>query len=455
MAGRARARHRGARRHPIRRPVCIGTEHGLAQRAGAGRADLRAAGDAREPRRADRPGGGRRPARSRCSRATPGARAPRSAPWRSPCCCSCPPASGRSSRSGPSCSRCRCSQPASLLLRSESRAPSHRIWLLVPLLALWGNLHGAVLTGAAVAGAYLIFQRGCCAAGREPCGDGAPRRSGAVREPRRSGRCRLTCLARAAQRGRAGQAIGLWAPLSPHRWLDVAFGLWRSPDAEGALRARPRVWSSSHCPGLALLTLHAARGGVWLALYAAPLAAAGFGGHGGSEAHSVLAGRVAGCSIAEGLTSMAAANMARRPRSCSARVVTRTLALAHGTPVPARICWPSRLPCGGASRRASPIDAFASRISASTSTAARRARGRRRAQRTPRARGARAAQQQGRAPTAHGRTLPPHRLSSTRPPLTRALRRTNLGAATRRWACRECPRAAHLLAPTRSCDSRG
>ena len=47
-----------------------------------------------------------------------------------------------------------------LLLRSETREPSRRIWLLVPLLAVWGNLHGAVLTGAAVAGAYLVFERG-------------------------------------------------------------------------------------------------------------------------------------------------------------------------------------------------------------------------------------------------------------------------------------------------------
>ncbi len=47
-----------------------------------------------------------------------------------------------------------------LLLRSETRLPSNRIWLLVPLFALWGNLHGAVLTGAAVAGAYLVFERG-------------------------------------------------------------------------------------------------------------------------------------------------------------------------------------------------------------------------------------------------------------------------------------------------------
>ena len=38
-----------------------------------------------------------------------------------------------------------------LLLRAEAR-PSRRIWLLVPLVVLWSNLHGGVLTGVAVAG---------------------------------------------------------------------------------------------------------------------------------------------------------------------------------------------------------------------------------------------------------------------------------------------------------------
>jgi hypothetical protein len=46
-----------------------------------------------------------------------------------------------------------------LLLRSEARAPSKRIWLLVPLIAVWANLHGAVLVGLAVAAAYLLLER--------------------------------------------------------------------------------------------------------------------------------------------------------------------------------------------------------------------------------------------------------------------------------------------------------
>ena len=46
-----------------------------------------------------------------------------------------------------------------LLLRMQARAPSRQIWLVVPLFALWSNLHGAALVGIAVMGAYLIFER--------------------------------------------------------------------------------------------------------------------------------------------------------------------------------------------------------------------------------------------------------------------------------------------------------
>lgn len=46
-----------------------------------------------------------------------------------------------------------------LILRREHRAPSRRVWLVVPLIALWGNLHGAVLLGVAVTGAYLLLSR--------------------------------------------------------------------------------------------------------------------------------------------------------------------------------------------------------------------------------------------------------------------------------------------------------
>ena len=109
-----------------------------------------------------------------------------------------------------------------LLLRSEARAPSNRIWLLVPLLALWGNLHGAVLTGAAVAGAYLVFERG----------PKRPLESVAVAVASALALCANPALWNTPayvlgvlHNEAARQAIGLWAPLSPSDWLDVVFVL--------------------------------------------------------------------------------------------------------------------------------------------------------------------------------------------------------------------------------------
>jgi hypothetical protein len=46
-----------------------------------------------------------------------------------------------------------------LLLRTEARRPTKRIWLAVPLIALWGNLHGGVLVGVALTGCYLVLSR--------------------------------------------------------------------------------------------------------------------------------------------------------------------------------------------------------------------------------------------------------------------------------------------------------
>ena len=40
----------------------------------------------------------------------------------------------------------------------------------------------------------------------------------------------------------ARQAIGLWAPLSPGNWLDVAFALAAVALLAGALRSRPKLW---------------------------------------------------------------------------------------------------------------------------------------------------------------------------------------------------------------------
>ena len=46
-----------------------------------------------------------------------------------------------------------------VLLRAEEEEPSRRVWLCVPLIIVWANLHGAVLVGVALIGCYLVFSR--------------------------------------------------------------------------------------------------------------------------------------------------------------------------------------------------------------------------------------------------------------------------------------------------------
>jgi hypothetical protein len=240
-----------------------------------------------------------------------------------------------------------------LLLRSESRAPSNRIWLLVPLLALWGNLHGAVLTGAAVAGAYLIFER----ARRRPGESLAVMGAGLLALCANPALWHTPSYVLGVLHNEAAkQAIGLWAPLSAHSWLDVAFGLAAVVLLAGALRARPRAWELVALAGLALLTLHAARGGVWLALYAAPLAATGFGGHAHSQRIPRLARPVALALIAAVLLGLVHGPL---PSGAGAPLVARTLTLAHGTPVLAEDLLAEQVAdAGGRVWVANPIDAF-------------------------------------------------------------------------------------------------
>ena len=155
----------------------------------------------------------------------------------------------------------------------------------------------------------------------------------------------------------ARQAIGMWAPLSPHSWLDVAFVVAAVALLAGALRARPRVWELVALAGLALLTLHAASGGMWLALFAAPLAATGFGGRERLERVPRLARPFALALVAAVLIGVAHGPLAERRDARSSS--TRTLALAHGTPVLAEDLLAEQVAdAGGRVWVANPIDAF-------------------------------------------------------------------------------------------------
>jgi hypothetical protein len=235
-----------------------------------------------------------------------------------------------------------------MLLRAQARAPSRRIWLALPMLAVWANLHGAVLSGVAVLYAYLLLKRG--------------RTEPALAATVAIGALAAICVTAAGLRTpdyyyglitnvAAQRGEGLWAPLgaSPldYALIAVALGF-----ALRLRRTRLALWELAVVVGLALLTIHAARSGVWLLFFlAAPVAAAS------SERRSwngliplalVLAVLLLGAAVAKPAASAA-----------TRLLVTRAVSLAHGSPVLADAVLAEQVAlAGGRIWAGDPIDAF-------------------------------------------------------------------------------------------------
>jgi hypothetical protein len=153
-----------------------------------------------------------------------------------------------------------------LLLRSDARSPSRRIWLVVPLVALWSNLHGGVLAGLVVATVYLLFER-------RAFGVLAAAWSALFLTPAlvHTGDYYWTVL----HSEPAASGFGIWAPLSLHNPLDVLLVAVALPLLLLAVRAQPRRWELTCLAFLALSTVHVARNSIWLVLFVATPAAAG------------------------------------------------------------------------------------------------------------------------------------------------------------------------------------
>jgi len=161
-----------------------------------------------------------------------------------------------------------------VLLRAEARAPSRRIWLLVPLVALWANLHGAVLIGLAVSAAYLLLDR----ARREPLvASGVLLASGAALFLTPALLHSAEYYLGVMRNESAARGEGLWAPLSFHAPFDVLFIVLAVPLVAFALRSRLRLWELCSVAALAAVTVHAGRNGVWLVCLLAAPAACGLG----------------------------------------------------------------------------------------------------------------------------------------------------------------------------------
>lgn len=238
-----------------------------------------------------------------------------------------------------------------VLLRCETRRPSRLIWLLVPLLGLWSNLHGAALTGLAVAGAYLLL----CRARREPLV------AGGVLLASIGALCLTPALwdtpsyYTGVLGGEAArQGIGLWAPFSSSSGLDIATLVCLALALWPLVRARPSLWEIVALAGLAVLAARTARGGVWVVLLAAPLVASGLPWRELRRAR-VVPLVLAACGV------LLVFGLVRGPVSTAAspRVLDRALADAHGTPVLADAILGEQVAlAGGRVWVGNPIDAF-------------------------------------------------------------------------------------------------
>jgi hypothetical protein len=239
-----------------------------------------------------------------------------------------------------------------LLLREERRRPSRRIWLLVPLLAVWSNLHGAVLVGLAVAAAYLLLDR----ARRElPVALGVLAASALAV-------CATPALWRtpsyysgvlgneAARRG-----VGLWAPLSLTSGFDLVFIACAAVLAFAAIRSRPALWEWVALAGLAALTAQAGRGSVWLAFFLATPAALGL------RRSASAQGSIITVPALVLVFALVVVGVARGPHEIGARrsVLHQAMRDAAGTPILATDLLAEQIAlAGGRVWIGNPIDAF-------------------------------------------------------------------------------------------------
>jgi hypothetical protein len=243
-----------------------------------------------------------------------------------------------------------------LLLRADRRAPSRRLWLVVPLLALWSNLHGAVLAGLGVTLVYLALERG----------RRTPRLAAAVALASALAPCLTPAGVRtvvylhgivtgvAAERG-----VGEWGALSLHSPFDVLLVLAGGLLVWRALRARPAPWETVTIGLLALVTIRADRDGVWLLMVALAPAARCL-----RPERSLRALAPAVLPAAVVLLGLA---LVRGPVSApgDGAAVAHAVALAHGSPVLAGSALDEQVAlAGGRIWAGDPIDAFPRRVQA-------------------------------------------------------------------------------------------
>ena len=156
------------------------------------------------------------------------------------------------------------------ILRRQHAKPSRAIWWVVPIFALWSNLHGGVLVGVAVLAAFLTISRGGGSLGRRVL-------VGTVAV--------LALMATSAGLGTPAYYLGvltneaaarksqLWAAPDLGQTLDLVMVVAAAVLLGLCVRRGLPLWEWLATVGLVAATLMTARNGVWLILFIAPAAA--------------------------------------------------------------------------------------------------------------------------------------------------------------------------------------
>lgn len=162
--------------------------------------------------------------------------------------------------------------PFALLLAlvvRQARAPDRGIWYAVPLVAVWGNLHGAALLGVCVLGAYLLLGR-LRLRFWETVSVGVASLLALCLNPQLWNTPRY--YAEVFDNVSAQRAEGLWARPSLSMPFDVAMIVAAMVLLALFVRVRREPWEYVACLGLCIATTSAARHGVWLLLVLAVIA---------------------------------------------------------------------------------------------------------------------------------------------------------------------------------------
>jgi hypothetical protein len=242
------------------------------------------------------------------------------------------------------------------LLRAEQRRPSARIWLALPLLAVWSNLHGAALSGLAVLWAYLIFSR---ARRDRVLALGVAGASLVALCATPAGLSTVSYYHGLLSNVAAQRGVGQWAPVgsSPFDWLTVAVVVVLVARLR---RQIPRLWEIVVMLGLAALTVKAARDGIWLLFFVVAPASCAVGARGRFEGLN----RIAPIVLVLGLV-LAVADLIKVPHSSGASqtMVRRAIRAADGRPILADGLPAEQVAlAGGRIWAGNPLDAFSRRV---------------------------------------------------------------------------------------------